>query len=496
MSASPRSARRIAPTAVRRDQDERTLARDDGRLRSAPPWHVRLVAFRPATVYTRLMRGRLVLLACLAISCARIPIGAAPRSPHVYLIVVDGLDPQVVTPANMPRLFDLVAHSPEHTSFFPAAHAIMPARTNPNHVTLLTGVYADVHGITGNAYWSRDTGARPRKLEDPALIEVETLFTVAESTHPARVTLAAFGKPKLARLFAGVPGRQRAPDMLWSPEELPTGRRDPVTGYAPDAETMHAALALMAQREPDFTFMNLSDVDRTGHALGPASPEYARAATDADAALGTLVDDLRARGRWDRSVLIVTADHGMGAVAPTPERPHPVISLGLAVEKVGVVAVGEGGLEHLYADGGADLGRAAALAAETPGVTEVLARVPVGDVPLVDARHPDWHLDHPRAGDLLLVAAAGYQFVDPTDPVDAALRGNHGGPGERDVPLFFTGGWPGLRHATGGEPGLVDVTPTIATLLELRAPRRLDGSAVPPERAGHPIDAVPGQRPH
>src|SRR5262249_17821896 len=160
-----------------------------------------LVAFRPTTVYTRRMRGRLVLVLCLAAwSCARAPLGAAPPSPHVYLVVVDGLDPRVATPANLPRLVALAPEGPERAAVFPGARAVMPAGTNPTHVTLVTGVYADVHGIPGNAYGPRTPGVPPQKLEDPALIEVETLFTVAEETRPALATLAAFGKPKLARL--------------------------------------------------------------------------------------------------------------------------------------------------------------------------------------------------------------------------------------------------------------------------------------------------------
>src|SRR5437867_1812018 len=123
----------------------------------------------------------LFALACLLASVLPAAAGAPPR-PHVYLVIVDGLGARVADAAHMPRLFDAVAHEPAHSSVFPAAHAVMPARTNPNHVTLVTGVYPETHGITGNAYWSRARGAPPEMLEDAALIEVETLFTVAETT--------------------------------------------------------------------------------------------------------------------------------------------------------------------------------------------------------------------------------------------------------------------------------------------------------------------------
>jgi hypothetical protein len=175
----------------------------------------------------------------------------------------------------------------------------------------------------------------------------------------------------------------------------------------------------------------------------------------------------------------------------------------------GVVPVAEGGVEHVYAervtaeatavgDAAATLARVAELARGTRGVTEVLARLPVPGVPALRDVHADWHLDHPRTGELLLVAGSGYEFVDPYDPIDAGLLGNHGGPQDLQVPLAVTGGWPGLRPAPSGTPapGSVDVAPTIARLLGLRAPRLLDGRAVPPERSGKPILAVLDQSPH
>src|SRR5206468_3910577 len=292
--------------------------------------------------YTPGMRARLAL-ACLLASALPAAAGAPPRA-HVYLVIVDGLAARVADAAHMPRLFDAVAHEPAHSSVFPAAHAVMPARTNPNHVTLLTGVYADAHGVTGNAYWSRTPGAPPELLEAAALIEVETLFTVAETTAPSLVTLGVFGKPKLASLFATVPGRQHAPDVLWSADRLSPERREAASGYSPDAETVAAALELATRAEPDLVVMNLCDVDGAGQHV------YA--------------------------------------------------------ERVAASATTVG-------DAGETLARVAALARTASGVAEVLARLPVPGVPTLHAAHPGWHLDHPRAGELLLVAASGHQFVDP-----------------------------------------------------------------------------------
>src|SRR5262249_58554391 len=94
-----------------------------------------------------------------------------------------------------------------------------------------------------------------------------------------------------------------------------------------------------------------------------------------------------------------------------------------------------------------------------------------------------------RAGAAPRVAAPGYQFVAPPDAEGTPLRGNHGAPGERHVPLVVTGGWEGLRaapHVAEGPP-IIDVAPTIVAMLGIRRPRRLDGSDIPAAGAGQPI---------
>jgi hypothetical protein len=447
----------------------------------------------------------LVGLLALVIGLLASTAGAVER-PHVYLVVVDGLDARFVSRARMPQLFATLERNAPRSSYFAAARSGMPARTNSTHATLLTGVHVDGHGIVGNDYWNRSPTAPPARLDAPELLEAETLFTVAETQSPALVTLGAFAKPKLGRLFGGSRGRQRAPDQLWSPALAASVGRDPITGYSADAETMEAVCELMEGTEPDLAVINIADVDRTAHGAGPDHPAVPRAVEGADAAIGRLVAFLEESGRWSRSVLIVTADHGFTSVEPTAERPYPVITFGRDLARAGIKgvrAVADGGIEHIYAEGldpratepgaaAATLERVAALARETPGVVEVLARLPVNGVPRLADVHPDWHLDHPRTGELLLVAAPGHQFIDPWDPVEASLRGNHGGPGEIVVPVFVTGGSPAVVAAPPGmaPPTAADVGATVAALLGLPPPRRVGGGPLPPATYGWPIAAV------
>jgi hypothetical protein len=431
------------------------------------------------------------LAACALVLCLASLGHARPVRPHVYLVVVDGLGADQLDPALMPRVAALVERQGGLRS---EAFAAMPTRTNPNHLTLLTGLPPEGHGITGNGYWDRREHAA-RGLDSSESVEAETLFTVAETTRPALVTMAAFSKAKIGHLFATVAGRQRAPDLLWTPDAVAGAGH--TVGVASDAETMGAFLAAAADREPDLAAINLSEVDRTAHAQGPAATADAR--RHADAAIGRLVDDLDTRGRWSRSILIVTADHGFDDVAPTPSRPKPSIVLSERFAEAGITgvrSVGDGGMAHVYAEAIAPnatrAGRStsllqwtAAVAWREPGVIEVLARLPVPGVPLLADVHPEWGLAHERAGDLLLVAAPGYAFVDATDTISPTFLGNHGSPREIRVPLVIAGGAlasPSPTFAT--PPTSAAVGATTGALLGLPPVRRFDRR---PTRAGHPI---------
>lgn len=417
---------------------------------------------------------------------------------RAYDVVIDGLDPDYVTPATMPHLTGLLKAADTRSTSFGGARAIIASETNPNHVAMMTGAYADGSGFVGNAWLQ---GGAQTTGEDAAFLEAETVFTAIDRQQPDLVTAAIFGKPKLGRIFA-TGGSNVAPDYLWIPcsGSPPAGATcgsaptNPPTGYTFDNFVMDEAIATIDRINPDLLFVNLADVDSAGHGFTPLASVYLAAVARADMLVGQLAAHLRKRGLWDDAVLIVHADHGMDA---TPGKVRLTEAFQLAGVR-GLKVTGNGGLANVNLvdssapDAATVLANARAVALSLPGVEEALYRQPNpadgGSAHTVSAAHPDWHYDHPRAGDLVVTAEPLWAFGD-TSPSFAfnPLPGNHGGPSTRAVPYLILGGSPLVRDRgtvapsslvsegddTGANPEQaenVDDAATIAALLGVAPP--------------------------
>lgn len=114
-----------------------------------------------------------------------------------------------------------------------------------------------------------------------------------------------------------------------------------------------------------------------------------------------------------------------------------------------------------------------------PGVDEALYRLPVEADPatLLSVAHPEWRLDTPRLGELLLTAEDAYSFTESRTSTYAVLAGNHGGPTALPVPFFVATGSSLLVQGTDATHPVrrIDIAPTVAWLLGINAPAASEG---------------------
>ncbi len=435
-------------------------------------------------------------LVAAATALGPVPAGATPaRGPsvRVYVVVVDGLRPDEVP--LMPFLSSLA----DSGTSYEQARAVMIAETVPNHVAMVTGVHPDRSGVVANDFPDvrRD---EVRGNEDPALLRADSVFTLASRQCPALRTAAVTSKDYLYEVMQHDRDGDGRRDADSNFANLDDPAFVPGLGLTPDERTIAEALRVSREEDPDFLFVNLGSVDRVGHVdetggttsplptgSRPVARDVQRTATDEE--LRGFVEQLQADGRWDRTALIVTADHSMDWSLPTA-----TVSLGAAIEADPLLrdrfVVAQNGGAGLYSLkdrsdplAARRLARLRQVARATDGVDEALYRQPNavdgGRRHWVGQVHPDWHQTGPRSGDLLVTVRDGRRIAEPTSSSNP-IPGNHGMPSTLRIPMVVSGGL-GVRDrvVTGDADPLVraadqaenvDIAPTAAWLLGLRPP--------------------------
>src|SRR5262245_49508706 len=93
------------------------------------------------------MRALAAVVTVIAVVLATRATGTQPPPSRTQLvIVVDGLRPDYITPALMPRLVRLG----QRGVVFTAHHSAVPTVTRVNASTIATGTYPETHGLLGN----------------------------------------------------------------------------------------------------------------------------------------------------------------------------------------------------------------------------------------------------------------------------------------------------------------------------------------------------------
>jgi predicted AlkP superfamily pyrophosphatase or phosphodiesterase len=235
--------------------------------------------------------------AALALVCATaLAAFGSPHAEHVFIISIDGGKPAVIAQSEMPILKRLAAEG----ACTWTARTIFPSVTLPSHTSMLTGVGPAKHHVLWNTW-------QPRK----GTVGVPTIF--AEAKKAGHSTAMFVGKEKFRHLLQ--PGTV---DAFAFDREQSSEVTKSVTGSAKPETSSTVAARIVAKRaaryivekKPNLCFIHFTDPDDAGHKYGWGSPEQRQAFGDVDAALGEVLQAIEAAHISDRSVLIVTADHG------------------------------------------------------------------------------------------------------------------------------------------------------------------------------------------
>ena len=438
---------------------------------------------------------------------------------YLVLISLDACRPEYLDLAPLPHLRELMDSGMIYREAWVGA---LVSNTPPGHVEISTGTLPKHNGILSFGWRDPVTGnpIKPTTLEainrgELARIVAEhgvpTLATLYKALYPDRVVAAVSAQKFYAAQGLGMGSTdyilyakqqagedletnlpQKSPSLIATEVLVPTA----LTGHEPPAAVMQdprlrvpvetpgdenafvlqAALVLWETVQPGALLLNLPATDEYGHRTGgicdPATMRQVMETTDE--ALGQLIDAYRQAGLFDRTLWVITADHGM---IPNAQQIDPQQVKDLA-HQAGIR--GQVGWPYCTLD---DTSQAATWA-------ETLAQGGISGVrgAFAKEQNDDAFRYQPSSSTQTHLAAeqiAAYQylldsFVGPESPdvvvitaentlegtAPLSSRGAHGEVtwGDQHIPLILAG--PGVLQGTSDAPArLVDMLPTLSRLI-------------------------------
>ncbi|MBI4468078.1 MAG: alkaline phosphatase family protein [Acidobacteria bacterium] len=369
--------------------------------------------------------------------------------PYVVLISLDGFRADYIDRASAPNLRTVIERGVRAEGLTP----VFPSKTYPNHVSIVTGMYADRHGIVANHFYDPQRGAtfttRQREtIGDGSWYRGEPIWVSAEKQG---MVTASFFWPGDEAAIAGIrPTHWRVFDSR-----------------TPRGEGISAALGwlrLPPDRRPHLITLYIGDLDDAGHDHGPASAHVLAAVETVDRELGRLLDGIESLALHEEVYLILVSDHGMAGVGP-----EYAMAWEDLIELKGIRCVDFGPIVSLHVDGGP--GRAKSVR------NSLNRRLRHGRAYLRDEVPARLHYRaDPRIGDVLVIMEEPYQVV-PAAGLARVRGGNHGwDPSSPSMQGIFIAMGPRLkRGVTIPRFENIHIYPLIAELLGLRVPSKIDG---------------------
>lgn len=375
---------------------------------------------------------------------------AVPTRP-VVVVCVDGCEPdylaQAVASGHMPWMKNVLQHG---TAI--VADCVVPTFTNPNNLSIVTGVPPSVHGICGNYLYDTASDSEVM-MNDPKWLRAPTvLAAMADAGKKVAVVTA---KDKLRSLLGhqmrGICFSAEKADKATLADNgihevlAKVGRPLPSVYSADLSEFVFAAgVWLMAHERPDL--MYLSTTDYIQHKFAPG--------TDGANVFYAMMDSYLQQLEDLGCTIALTADHGMNAKTGMDGKPdvlylQDTLDAWLGAAKARVIlpitdpyVVHHGALGSyatIYLPSDTDRAATAQRLRALRGIEVVLTR---------EQAVERFELPSDRIGDLVVVSErftvlGTAQSRHDLSGLDVPLR-SHGGISEQRVPLILNRPTPGL----------------------------------------------------
>jgi phosphonoacetate hydrolase len=373
-----------------------------------------------------------------------------PTRPRV-VVCIDGSEPDYIEKAIEAGVMPWTQKVVEGLGSDLRGHCVVPSFTNPNNISIVTGVPPKVHGICGNFYYDREND-KEVMMNEPHLLRTPTIFKAFQDQGAKIAVVTA--KDKLRRLLGNELAFGEGGAICFSSEKSDevtladngienvvemVGMEVPSVYSAELSEFIFAAgVKLMETVRPDL--MYLSTTDYIQHKFAPGS--------EGANSFYAMMDSYWAKLDELGAVVALTADHGMNAKHDDAGDPK-VIYLQDEMDRIlspaearvilpitdpYVVHHGAlGSYATVYLADDADVAHIVAELKKIPGMENVFTNKEGCD---------EFELAYDRMGDLILTSDKNVVLGTTASRHDLSgltvpLR-SHGGVTEQTVPLIFS----------------------------------------------------------
>lgn len=371
---------------------------------------------------------------------------AWPKHPSV-VICFDGCDPAYIDAASAAGAIPAIDRM-RREGFAATALAAMPTFTNPNNVSIVCGVSPAVHGVSGNFYLDRDTGAEIMMV-DATPVRAPTILAAFSQAGASVVAVTAKDKLRKA-LGHGLDGIAFSAEKADEATDAENGisavgalvGRGAPDQYSADLSlfVLDAGIRLLETCRPNLMYLSLSDYVQHKHA--PDAPESIAFMHAVDLRLAEMIA-LGAR-------LGIVADHGMSDMAHPNGEPNVVylgdlLDAAFGVEATRVICpITDPFVRHHGALGGFVRVHLQQPGPSTSDVLNFIRQIP--GVSMAAAREEAclrFELPRDREGDIAVVARSGVALgAHARDHDISQLSGerlrSHGGLAEQVVPFILS----------------------------------------------------------
>lgn len=474
------------------------------------------------------MRTLSLLLALLA-GAAVVPAAhGAENAEYAVVIVIDACRPEYLANAEIPNIKSLAAAGVTYDQAW-VGHLVN--NTPPSHAVIATGCLPKRIGVPHFSWRNPETGKMMAVTREPNVSNGELAAWMRKANCPMIADFvkkrypdgktAAVGSAKYyavgslggasadyvlyasrtaasdseygmvvaeGKILRLGPKGQMAPEsVLKAMSGVPDAGKDELI---PDSWAGEAAVNMAKQVRPRLMFVNFPQTDHVGHSCGGVTDmkRMVRVVENVDAQIGKIIQTYKDLGIFDKTVFVVTADHGM------QPNTHEIRADELAkiAEGVGANPAGAAGAPWIWLDNPekAEALARALVEAKKPLITAGYKRVKdasgyryehVADIGLPEALK--------KAHLYLLSTFASAQSPDaamfwaedtvPLKPKAEAAKKPHGDHinatwHTQAIPMIFAGAGVAKGKVSHSPARLVDVGPTVLAAMGIR-PAQLDG---------------------